>query len=117
MFRIALTEGEISSIQTLLHSLSAQFQSVEDSNFLRNASVIAHQLPERLRLFLNDFKLQEPFPGVCVISGYPVDQVKIGKTPEHWRSRPIVSPALEEEIWLVLCGSLLGEVFGWMTQQ
>lgn len=117
VYKMVLTDEEIAHIQSLLSTVTSQYQSADNDGFLKDAGIIAHKLPERLCMFLNDFKLLEPFPGVCVISGYPIDQAKIGKTPSHWRARAQVSPALEEEILLVLCGSLLGDIFGWSTQQ
>lgn len=53
--------------------------------------------------------------GIYLITGYPIDDAKIGLTPEHWKDNPNRSKTLEEEMLLVLFGSLLGEVFGWMT--
>src|SRR5436853_1339215 len=55
--------------------------------------------------------------GLYIISGYPVDDAKIGKTPAHWKYKPAISTALEEEIFLALCGALVGDLFGWSTQQ
>jgi Fe(II)/alpha-ketoglutarate-dependent arginine beta-hydroxylase len=90
---------------------------VEDPQFLREASVYAHELPWRVRSRLNDFKLSEQSPGICLLSGYPLDDKKVGKTPAHWKDKPALSPVLEEEMLLVLYGSLLGDVFGWATEQ
>jgi len=116
MYRLELSGKEIGPIQSLLNKIVEQHHSVEDPGFLRNASIYAHELPSSLRVFLNDFRLLEP-SGACIISGYPIDNVKIGRTPEHWNMKAGDSPALHEEIFFVLCGSLLGEVFGWSTQQ
>jgi Fe(II)/alpha-ketoglutarate-dependent arginine beta-hydroxylase len=52
-----------------------------------------------------------------MISGYPMDQEKIGPTPGHWKNKQGRSRAMEEEILLVLFGSLLGDCIGWATQQ
>jgi Fe(II)/alpha-ketoglutarate-dependent arginine beta-hydroxylase len=117
MDRIILTADEISSIQLLLSQLTLQYTSAEDPRFIKDAGVIAHRLPERVRLFLNDFRLLEPPAGICLISGYPIDQDNIGKTPTERKWRSSVSSILEEELLLVLYGSLLGDVFGWETQQ
>src|SRR6266571_517879 len=112
MNQIFLTDGEIVDIQSLLGNVTDQYHSVNDAQFLTDVTVFAHKLPERLRMFLNNFRLQEPFPGTALISGYPVDQAQIGKTPAHWNERPTISPALKEEVFLMLCGSLLGDIFG-----
>lgn len=117
MSTIALTRDEVVAIQALLARVTAQYQSVEDPDFLRRASYLAYQLPERICKALCDMRMLEPVPGVCLISGYPIDQAKIGRTPIHWNARPEVSLALEEEVFLMLCGSLLGDVFGFLTEQ
>lgn len=117
MIPLSLTDDEILAIKKLLTELSAQYTSVQDGDFLKDATVISHELPKRVRYFLNDFKKRECDAGCCVISGYPIDEHKVGRTPEHWNSRSGVSPTLEEEILLVLYGSVLGDVFGWAMQQ
>lgn len=117
MDKILLTPQENDAIHSLLNGLAAEYKSEEDPRFLRHATVYAHELPQRLRLFLNDFRLSEDSSGVCLISGYRVDDDKIGQTPTHWRTRSEVSPALKEELLLIMYGSLLGEVFGWATEQ
>lgn len=117
MNQFMISNEEVVSIRALLSEVMYRYTSAQDYNFVRDAAVYAHELPRPIRTFLNDYKLLEPAPGVCLISGYPVDDLKIGPTPAHWESKPEISPALEEEILLVLLGSILGEVIGWATQQ
>lgn len=118
MHRLELLDTEVVEIRQLLNDITRQYHSVEDAEFMHNACLYAHQLPWRVRAGLNDFKLLET-AGICVISGYPIDHDKIGPTPEHWKKKMErdVSPSLHEEILLVLYGSLVGELFGWSTQQ
>jgi Fe(II)/alpha-ketoglutarate-dependent arginine beta-hydroxylase len=117
MERIFLCDREIDEIKLLVKDVISQYSSVEDNNFLKDAPLVAHELPKRIRTFINDFRLLEPSSGVCLISGYPISDEKIGKTPSHWQYRPEISPALEEEIIFILLSALLGEVIGWSTQQ
>jgi Fe(II)/alpha-ketoglutarate-dependent arginine beta-hydroxylase len=117
MNRFMISNEEVGAVKALLREITSQYTSAEDCNFIKDAPVYAHELPRRLRTFLNDYKVLEPAQGVCLVSGYPIDDSKIGPTPPHWESRPEISPALEEEILLVLCGSILGDVIGWATQQ
>lgn len=116
MHNIVLSEQEVQDIQSVVSHIVRHHHTVENPEFLDSAVIYAHELPRRLRAALNEFRLFEP-AGVCIVSGYPVDQSKIGKTPEHWKNKPEESPALEEEIFFMLCGSLLGDMFGWSTQQ
>jgi Fe(II)/alpha-ketoglutarate-dependent arginine beta-hydroxylase len=117
MNKLVLSDEEVRAIQALLAEIMGRYTSAEDSEFLKEATVYAHELPRRLRKFLVEYKLLEPAQGVCVISGYPVDDSRIGLTPKHWEHRTNPSPALAEEILLVLLGSILGEIIAWLTQQ
>ncbi|HEX8189478.1 MAG TPA: guanitoxin biosynthesis L-enduracididine beta-hydroxylase GntD [Pyrinomonadaceae bacterium] len=117
MSRLILDTTEVSAVRALLSELTSQYRSAEDEGFLRDVAVLAHELPLRVRRFLNDFKHLEPASGVCVISGYPLDDAALGPTPEHWKARGDISPTLAEEMLFILCASLLGDVFGWATQQ
>jgi L-asparagine oxygenase len=116
MHSLTLQEAEISDIRRLLADLTSRYSDVDDADFLTELPVAAHELPRRIRAFLTDFRTTEP-SGVCLISGYPIDEQKIGPTPAHWNERPPVSPTLDEEMFFMVCASLLGDVFAWSTQQ
>src|SRR5215208_3468945 len=98
MNEICLSDGEIDSIKSLLKSITSRYKYVEDEEFLKVAQLFAHEIPRRIRACINEFRLLEPTPGVLLISGYPVDDSKIGRTPPHWKHKDEVSPALNEEI-------------------
>jgi Fe(II)/alpha-ketoglutarate-dependent arginine beta-hydroxylase len=117
MEKVTLSRSEVKAIKSLLSHLATRYSSAEDPDFLGDAALQAHDLPRRVRACLNHFKLEEPASAVCVISGYEIDQAKIGRTPAHWRPQDDAARTFEEEMLLVLFSSLLGEVFGWATQQ
>jgi hypothetical protein len=114
--RLELTDEEVGAILPLVKEVASRHGSVEKADFLDSASTYAQELPRRLRAFLNAFRLREP-SGVCVISGYPVDDSKIGKTPIHWRTGSGDSSTVEEEVFLNLCGALLGDAIAWSHQR
>ncbi len=116
MHRLALTEEELGVIRLLVREVVSRHSSVEGADFLDNVSTYAQELPRRLRAFLNTFRLTEP-SGVCLISGYPVDDAKVGNTPPHWRKKSDGSYTMEEEIFLNLCGALLGDAIAWSHQR
>jgi len=116
MHRLELADEEVETIRPLVKEVASHHGSVEEADFLDSASTYAQELPRRLRAFLNAFRLKEP-SGVCVISGYPVDDSKIGQTPTHWRKRPDGSSTMEEEVFLNLCGALLGDAIAWAHQR
>jgi hypothetical protein len=116
MHKLALREEELGEIQLLVREVASRHGSVEETDFLNNVSTYAQEMPRRLRVFLNTFRLTEP-SGVCLISGFPMDDVRVGKTPPHWREKPEGSYTMEVEIFLNLCGALLGDAIGWSHQR
>lgn len=117
MNQLILSAEEGNQIKSIVSELTNRFDSVDDTEFLNNSAVHARKLPERVHRFLNDFKQLEDSAGVCLISGYPINDGDIGDTPPHWRGKPIISTTLEQEMVLALFGALLGELIGWSTQQ
>jgi hypothetical protein len=114
-----LADEELGVIRPLVEEVASTHASVEEAAFLDNVSTYAQELPRRLRAFLNAFRLAEP-SGVCLISGYPVDDAKVGKTPPHWRKAPDGSGGActaQEEVFLNLCGALLGDAIAWSHQR
>src|SRR5215472_1556138 len=116
MHTISLNEQEIEEIRALTETIAARYRAVADEEFLCRATTYAQELPRGLRSAVNDFRLSEP-SGICVVRGYPVDDVAIGPTPAHWREKPVPSPALREEILHFLTACLLGDPIAWATQQ
>ena len=117
MIRVSISDKEAVEINSLLTEIISQYESSDDPNFLRQSSVIAHELPRRLRVALNDFKQLELPSGACLISSFPVDDLKIGRTPSHWKLRSEHTQTIKEEMLFILVGSLLGDFIGWATQQ
>lgn len=116
MRKMVLTETDAESAQLLTRDIARHHSSVEDEAFLRGVTVYAHELPRALRSEISDFRLLEA-DSLFIIGGYPVDDERIGRTPVHWKNRKLPSPALEEEIFFMLCASLLGDAIAWATQQ
>jgi len=112
-----LTPQEVDQVGELIAGLTVSYSTSEDPELLRRAAVLAHGLPVRLRQHLVDFRLHEPQSGLCLLTGYPVDQQAIGSTPEHWKNRSAPPPTLGEELFLVLTAAVLGDPIGWSTQQ
>ena len=116
MHRLALREEELGEIRLLVREVASRHSAVEGAGFLDNVSTYAQELPRRLRAFLNTFRLTEP-SGVCLVSGFPVDDAKAGKTPPHWRKKPDGAYTVEVEIFLNMCGALLGDAIAWSHQR
>lgn len=116
MDRLQIAPAELTEIVRLLDEIEADCKDLEADDTLQRATVYAHELPSRIRKAMTDFRL-ENMSGVLCISGYVVDQDRAGPTPTHWRSRPAPSTTHREELLLILLSSLIGDPFGWATQQ
>jgi Fe(II)/alpha-ketoglutarate-dependent arginine beta-hydroxylase len=113
---LVLDSEEARATADLVRTLSGQYTSSEDEQLLRDVPFLAERLPERTRRFLRGFRLEEP-AAWCVIRGHRIDDARLGPTPARWDTIEPPGTAFAEEIVLVLYGSLLGEPFGWRTQQ
>jgi Fe(II)/alpha-ketoglutarate-dependent arginine beta-hydroxylase len=116
MDKLEIDATERQMLTQLLDEIETKFSNLESDDALHHSAVFAHELPTRIRLTLNAFRLEQ-MSGVLCISGYAVDQERVGPTPGHWRDRPTPSSAHREELLLILLSSLLGDPFGWATQQ
>jgi len=110
--RLVLPPDEARAALEFCQALADRYDGVEDERFLRDCAVLAHSLPERLRVGLCRFRLEEP-AGALVVSGLPVDDEALGPTPGSWVTCSRPAATRPHEIYLMLCSSLLGEVFGW----
>lgn len=117
MTRIVMTRQEVADTRALTGELARRYPSAEHQEFLDEADVIAHELPRRIRKELRSFRLFEPESALLLVSGWQVDEEKIGPTPAHWKQHAPENDTREEDLLLVLMASLLGEPIGWSTQQ
>ena len=117
MARIEMTPEELAQTRALIGELAPRYRSAEDEAFLNDADVIAHELPRRIRKALRNFRLFEPESAMIVVSGWTVDDAKIGPTPAHWKQHTAENDTRADDMFLILLASLLGEPIAWSTQQ
>jgi Fe(II)/alpha-ketoglutarate-dependent arginine beta-hydroxylase len=117
MLEITCTAQESAETRSLLSSIAAEHDTIDSPDFLLKATPLSHELPRRLREIMNEFRLRDDGYGVLVIHGFPLDDEKIGPTPSSWDDRSIPSRTLEEELFLALCGTLLGDLVSWSSEQ
>lgn len=116
MLRCSLTDADGAAIVTMAAAAARDHRSIEDSDLVGSARALASRLPRQLIDGLDRFRRHEP-AGFCVISGLPVDDAVLGPTPEHWRDSHVGSTTLAYEVAFLACAGVLGDVFGWTTQQ
>ena len=117
MKTLRLAADECQAIQGLLDELCASYPSAEEARFLNDACVISHDLPRRVRGFINELRNGEPPSGLGIISGFGVDEARIGPTPKDWKDNQKQGGDVREEMLLVLYASLLGDPFAWASEQ
>ncbi len=116
MHRLTLTPEDNEVLSPMLTEIAKGYDSIENAELIRRAPVLARSLPVHLLEFLEEHRIGEP-SALCLVSGLDVDEERLGPTPTHWRDSQYNSPAFPQEIFFLLCGSVLGDVFGWATQQ
>ncbi|MDX3227396.1 guanitoxin biosynthesis L-enduracididine beta-hydroxylase GntD [Streptomyces sp. ME19-01-6] len=109
---MGLGSQEVAVVSSVLAEVVERFRTVQSQAFHDEASVYAHELPRALRQGINHFRLHEP-SALLLVSGYPVADQGIGRTPAHWRPGSSENPAAREEFFLFLCASLLGDPVAW----
>lgn len=114
---ITLTEPEITQLLTLIEELRGKYPDFNCKEFLKDSAILAHKMPARLVEFLNNFKYDPPEDGYCIIKGFPVDHDEIGLTPEHWDKKDNDDRTWRQCMFNSLCSAVLGDMFGWLTQQ
>ncbi|MEH1030080.1 arginine beta-hydroxylase, Fe(II)/alpha-ketoglutarate-dependent [Micromonospora profundi] len=116
MHHLTLTPADNAALTPMLSELARAYKTIEEPGLIRRAPVLARLLPTHVLEFLEEYRLGEP-SALCLISGLEIELEQLGPTPPHWRNSQYDSPALPQEIFFLLCGSVLGDVFGWATQQ
>jgi Fe(II)/alpha-ketoglutarate-dependent arginine beta-hydroxylase len=112
--KLTLTPDEAEAMRRLSAEAVSRHGSCEESAFTAQASLLAHELPYRVRRTLMEFRTAE-CAASCLISGCPVGD-GIGATPRSWREAD--TPETRDlEMMFFLCASVLGEVFGWRSLQ
>jgi Fe(II)/alpha-ketoglutarate-dependent arginine beta-hydroxylase len=115
--RTALDHSEILMIESLIEKLQSRFETIEQEQFADYCTVVAHEMPFRLRKLFNDFRNKRMNDGYLLLEGFSVNDEVIGLTPSHWDAPWINAMSLREEIFQCLISSSLGDIFGWQTQE
>lgn len=107
----------LESIDVIIQRLSSSFVSVENREFQKACALEVSNLPSQLREYLTKIASNLCNEGYYVLSGFKIDDEKIGDSPAHWDA-PWENPRyLREEIFQCLISSAIGSLFGWRTQE
>lgn len=111
-----LSDDDRQAIARIADRLLGDAMSTSDPDLLEAISLASADLPRATRECLLKFRLHEP-AALLLVRGLQVDDAELGPTPGHWRDRDPGLPLTREELSLLLLSSLLGDAFGWSTQQ
>jgi hypothetical protein len=114
---LQLSTKDSQQINSLLLILMEKYDSPSDPLFLLQARTYASQLPSKILRALNHFRLKEDHNGSFVISGFQIEDEKIGPTPYLTGKEIDVQSGLREGFMLMLLVSFIGESFGWANQR
>ncbi|MDH6136215.1 Fe(II)/alpha-ketoglutarate-dependent arginine beta-hydroxylase [Kitasatospora sp. MAA4] len=115
VFSYALSAEEAAQALALAEQCLARYGSAEDPAFVRDAPVIAAELPRGLREAVNRARLDDRLHAL-VITGNRVDGGALEPTPMHWRVADTPGSRVHG-ILLALYAVLLGDLIAWATQQ
>jgi hypothetical protein len=114
LFRLA--DDDHRRVRELAVEIARSEENLEEERFLAQAVPYSHELPRRIREVFYEFKMRESAPALLIVNN-PVGPDDVGPTPRsQWRPgerRPLKIPQLIQGLY----GALLGETFGFVTQQ
>jgi L-asparagine oxygenase len=111
-----LSKSDRANVRDLLNEIAGDPNNLNEAVFLDKAAVMAQALPLPIREAFYEFKLRERSP-LLLVTNNPVLPSDVGPTPDaHWlpgQARSLNLPQLMHGLY----ASLLGEPFGFETQQ
>jgi Fe(II)/alpha-ketoglutarate-dependent arginine beta-hydroxylase len=112
--RIVLTDEERDEVARLVDQIAGDAESWDPMRFVDSSTTSAERLPLRLRQFMAQVRANES--DIAVVSNLPLHE-DMPPTPTGWDMAAKTGAGHREEVVLLLCGSALGEPFGWASQQ
>ncbi|WDE11824.1 TauD/TfdA family dioxygenase [Thalassomonas haliotis] len=109
------TEEEAAQIRELVDATYLKFKDVNDLEFITESTVLAQELPLRLRQYASKCIVEEK--GVVLIPCLSVYGLLTDVTPADWTQVENTEQSVKHEIMVCLIASLFSHIFGWQTQQ
>ncbi|MFC6635746.1 TauD/TfdA family dioxygenase [Microbulbifer taiwanensis] len=116
MHSLHFTKQNLVQTQDLIQVVMEQYETAEDGDFLRDAYLWAADLPDEVRRVTTALKTDEYHDGILHLKGYRFRR-PLRPTPRNWTLPESGLPDQEADFLGVLLSTLLGDVFGFETQQ
>jgi alpha-ketoglutarate-dependent taurine dioxygenase len=117
MLTLRLDTEENEQINDLLGQLTALYECPCDDTFLLRVDTYAARLPDRILLFVNEFRQLDHHNGTFLLKGFHIDDKSLEQTPFVTGKEIDEASAAREGFMLMLLISLLGDPFGWSSQR
>lgn len=114
---LEFSSDEIRCVKELTDACLREFESFDNHAFLKDLPLKSYQLPPRIVKFLNDFKYDPHESGYCILSTGLANPDSLGPTPSHWQHKTNNDTCRAEVMAMCLSAGILGDIFGWLTQQ
>jgi len=111
-----LTDDEVCRIRQEVAHAARHFPDPADPAQYDDHRFIDAGLPGRLKTALETFRRTESAAGL-LIRGFPVDDRRVGPTPGHSDQPAVPGATLEQELFLAMCATALGQPFAFSTLQ
>lgn len=111
-----LNDVELGALDALAEELVSRFETAESEFFADEAGRMALALPISLRHLGYEFRLGRA-ARVLRLRGLALDEATLMPTPPSWDTPWIEPRILKLEVCHALIASLLGDIFGWHTQE
>jgi len=102
-YELSASDGR--QVAGLVERLIGDYSLPEDRAYVATAADLARSLPDGIVRFLRSFQGGEPAVA-AVIRGLPVDDERVGPTPEHWGAHCDPARTMREDFYFLLLGSL-----------
>jgi len=112
---LTLEPGEADETAALCKGFLSRYRTMGDGELIRAAAVSAQDLPRRLRQFVAEARRRTDWGYFQIQCEELVEQDSLQSTPGS-NGSPEHGGTLAE-VLLILIGGLLGDIFGWRTQQ
>jgi hypothetical protein len=116
VLKIRLTADEAIEIRRLCRLLGREYGSTDDEDLLRDLGQFPEEMPAGVAEQITDH-MDSSEGDFALISHHMVCDHDLGKTPTRQKDPARTPTSLEYEMVVMLYGSIVGEVFGWGTQQ
>ena len=111
-----ISEKEQQQLDDLTNNVSLAYSAADAEEFLQHAYIWAGELPFGIKEELFNLKNDPENSGVTIFRGYKRD-IEPPLTPKSWDIQDTYLPDHKADYLSVVLASLIGEPFGFETQQ